>query len=243
MKFNEVFESKMNELESEVKKIGYSVQDLKSILQELVDKRPKGKSYPVENPIVRNLALKDADEIKLILVGDNPGKDEQKKKGYLIGKAGKNARSFFYSSPIAKELGIKNFQKNVIVLNKTPIHTPQTKDLYQFRNTSESIAKVLEESQKIMAEILFKFHKAADFGVPVWIIGYPEMRDGDIFDPYIKKLKELYSDKKMYEKMYFYYHFSYGWFTRNLEDQQKERQVDLKQLGKEYMEDILGKIK
>ena len=53
------------------------------------------------------------DEIKLIVIGDNPGKDEQltKNQRYLVGQAGKIADGFFKRNP---ELGI-DFRKNVVI--------------------------------------------------------------------------------------------------------------------------------
>ena len=52
--------------------------------------------YPFENAVVYNTDLDKItadDEIKLIVIGDNPGKDEQlnKNQRYLCGQAGKLA--------------------------------------------------------------------------------------------------------------------------------------------------------
>ena len=49
-------------------------------LQKHAAKIAKTPDYPFETPIVYNLALEEIsknDEIKLIVIGDNPGKDEQ----------------------------------------------------------------------------------------------------------------------------------------------------------------------
>ncbi len=86
--------------------------------------------YPLETPVVYNHSLDavtENDDIKIILVGDNPGKDEQleKNRRYLVGQAGKLGDGFFRKNPV---LGI-DFRKNVIILNKTPIHTAKTKQL------------------------------------------------------------------------------------------------------------------
>ena len=56
--------------------------------------------YPLETAVVYNKAYDDVqpqDEIKLIVIGDNPGKDEQltKNNRYLVGQSGKVADSFF----------------------------------------------------------------------------------------------------------------------------------------------------
>ena len=56
-------------------------------------------NYPIENPIVYNTALDEItkeDSIKLIVIGDNPGKDEQLNKNlkYLVGQQEKLPMAF-----------------------------------------------------------------------------------------------------------------------------------------------------
>ena len=99
-------------------------------------------AYPLETPIVYNTALDTVtkeDEIKLIVVGDNPGKNEQleKKRKYLVGQSGKIAESFFARNT---ELGI-NFRKNVIILNKTPVHTAKSKELAFLQKEEKKLGK------------------------------------------------------------------------------------------------------
>jgi len=218
---------------SEVDQLTNSVPELKKILQKFV-----GKKYTVETPIVYNSALDKVtqnSEIKLILVADNPGRHEQEigNRCYLVDSdgrsAGHKAREFFNtSSSYTKKLEICDFEKNVIVLNKTPIHSPSTDDLRQLRNIG-----ILEDSQKIMAKILFEFHKALN--VPVWIIGKSKM--GNLFKPYTDELKSFYLKREqMYKQIYFYHHFSRSCFTKDLKGK------DLESLGKKYREEVLGKI-
>jgi len=236
----ENFKKAREHFRQECKLLERFAPELEKIQQEFAGK--------VEKSIVYNTALeedvKKESEIKLILVGDNPGRNEQKVGRYLVGSAGKFAQTFFATAK--KEFEINNFsedyfKENVIILNKTPIYSPRTRDLYKLRKKlhemSGPIADVLEKSQKMMAKILFEFYEALN--VPVWIIGYPGMRDGDIFDTYIAELK----NKKMRERIYFYHHFSFNRFTIDLKKQQKEQQIDLWQLGEKYREDILGEIK
>ena len=116
--------------------------------------------YPIENAIVYNKALDEItcnDDIKLIVIGDNPGKDEQldKNQKYLVGQAGKIAAGFFRRNP---ELEI-DFRKNVIILNKTPIHTPKTLHLKKIASNPK-IKELIEESQKWMAEQTAALHIA-----------------------------------------------------------------------------------
>ena len=90
----------------------------------------KTPEYSFETPVVYNTdldRLTKNDEIKLLVIGDNPGKDEQlaKNQRYLVGQAGKIADGFFKRNP---ELGI-DFRKNVVILNKTPVHSAKTAQL------------------------------------------------------------------------------------------------------------------
>jgi hypothetical protein len=166
--------------------------ELQSIQQELIDRRT-GPAYRVENPIVYNEALdriNPGDEIRLILVADNPGRREQaaENRYYLAGPSGKLAEKFFRNQP---SLGI-DFRKNVIILNKTPIHTPRTAELRDLgRLGGAHIAAAIAGSQLAMAELLVEFH-AALAPIPVWIIGYSEMRRGGIFETFTGAMRELY---------------------------------------------------
>jgi len=227
------FEDKMKELENDVKKLECSVPTLKSILQ--------------EHPIVHNRALEkaDADKIRLILVADNPGEEERVHKGYLVktGMAGKLARNFFNTpSPYTENLGIYNFEENVIVLNKTPIHSRKTDDLKQLRRQLRDIGgpnvNILEKSQVDMAEILFKFHEALN--KPIWIVGYGEMKG--IFKTYTGELINP-EREKMCEQIYIYHHFSNNRFIRDMNDNEVCNVEELKQLGKDHRNEILGATK
>jgi hypothetical protein len=170
-----------------------------------------GRAYTVETPILYNYALDDVkpgDEIGLILVADNPGRREQaaENRRYLVGPSGKIAEKFFRENPL---LGL-DFRKNVIILNKTPIHTPRTVELRELcRLGGKSVAAALEESQRAMARLLFEFHAAlSDWhsgaepagGSPaelkVWITGYSEMRKGGIFESYTNTLRGLYAPEE-----------------------------------------------
>jgi len=233
-----------------------SLPKLKSIQQKLADNRADGKnsSYSVETPVVFNSALGEKtidDEIKLILVADNPGRREQaaQNRRYLVGPSGKIANKFFRDNPA---LGI-DFLKNVIILNKTPIHTPRTVELRELcRMEAQSgsgaissameIAHALEESQKTMAALLLEFHEA--LGTPVWITGYSEMKKGGIFEVYTESLKELYSERQeMIKQVYIFRHFSMNQFTIDLKRQTlpgETLEKSLRRIGTAYRKRILG---
>jgi len=232
---------------NETEKILASLPELKRIQQKFADSRAEGKnsSYTVKNSVVYNSALdgiKESDEIKLILVADNPGRREQENLRYLTGPSGKIAHKFFRDNPA---LGI-DFLKNVIILNKTPIHSPRTQELRELcrlEKGSSLIASAIEESQKEMAQILLEFHKI--FECPVWITGYSEMKKGGLFEAYTEKIKELYKDKKeMYKQIFFFRHFSMNQFTIDLKKQILPGETvskTLERIGASYRVRILEK--
>jgi hypothetical protein len=229
-----------------------SIPQLKNFQQNLADNRSKNENsaYKVETPVVYNLALNDItvnDEIKLILVADNPGRREQaiENRRYLVGPSGKIAEKFFRDNPA---LGI-DFRRNVIILNKTPIHTARTVELRSLCNLeietgTNLISACIIESQKLMAHLLFEFHEA--LGTQVWITGYSEMKKGGIFEAYTETLKELYSsdhDKLM--QLFIYRHFSMNQFTIDLKQQAipgENVKKTLNRIGAAYRKRILTNI-
>lgn len=171
------------------------------VLQEAAAKAANTPSYSFETPIVYNRDLERFtrdDDIKLIVIGDNPGKDEQllKNNKYLVGQAGKIADGFFKRNP---ELGV-DFRKNVIILNKTPVHSAKTNQLkHIIKNGGVQVAALIQESQLWMAEQTAKLHSALCSGASgggvapeLWLVGYAELKGKGIFIPYRDKLKESY---------------------------------------------------
>jgi len=218
-----------------------SLPNLKSIQQKFVNSRNESP-YKIETPVVYNSALDEVtvnDEIKLILIADNPGRREQmtENKRYLIGPSGKIANKFFLNNPA---LGI-DFLKNVIILNKTPVHTPRTIELRELCRNKE-IEKAMEESQKEMASLLFEFHVI--FDCPVWITGYSEMRKGGVFEAYTEKIKELYRNKsERIARLFIYRHFSMNQFTIDLKQQSLPEETiteSLCRIGAAYRKRILA---
>ena len=225
-----------------VKELELSLPKLKSLHQKLVDNRAEA-SYKIQTPVVYNNALDDItvdDEIKLILVADNPGRREQaaENRRYLVGPSGKIAKKFFLDNP---SLGI-DFSKNVIILNKTPVHTPRTVELRELcrLETGCKIIAALEESQSTMAVLLLEFQKA--LCCPVWITGYSEMKKGGIFETYTERLKELYKNKEeMFKQVFFYRHFSMNQFTIDLKKQTFPNETvnrSLERIGAAYRQRI-----
>lgn len=232
------------------------------VLQEAAAKAANTPSYSFETPIVYNRDLdrftRD-DDIKLIVIGDNPGKDEQllKNNKYLVGQAGKIADGFFKRNP---ELGV-DFRKNVIILNKTPVHSAKTNQLkHIIKNGGVQVAALIQESQLWMAEQTAKLHSALCSGASgggvapeLWLVGYAELKGKGIFIPYRDKLKESYgvctagtdlagangtagtdllvSGAYAWSKVYVFQHFSMNRFT-----------IDLCKLTEEHSWDYLSLI-
>ena len=183
----------------------------------------KTPEYPFETSVVYNRdldKLTKEDEIKLIVIGDNPGKDEQlaKNNRYLVGQAGKIADGFFKKNA---ELGV-DFRKNVIILNKTPVHSAKTIQLKKMMQLGGAkIERLILESQVWMAEKTAQFYVeffkaaapdiscenqtlvgAADISSQkkitspeLWLVGYSELKDKGFFSSYRDKLKSTILEK------------------------------------------------
>ncbi|MDR3336370.1 MAG: hypothetical protein LBT16_04110 [Treponema sp.] len=227
-----------------IKALNRNLPELQSFQQVLVDMRP-GPAYRVETPILYNLALDEViqkDEIRLILIADNPGRREQmaENRRYLVGPSGKIAEKFFREHP---EMDI-DFRKNVLILNKTPVHTPRTAELRElFRLGGPAVTEAIAASQQAMAELLLEFHRILA-PAPVWITGYSEMRKGGIFETYTVALKKLYAARPALRKsLLLYRHFSMNQFTIDLRQKALPGEMpgrSLERIGKAYRERILG---
>jgi hypothetical protein len=234
-----------------------ALPNLAGHIQKLVDQR-EGPSYTVQKPAVFNGAIgEEPGGIRLILVGDNPGRREQAARRYLVGPSGKIAEGFFRKTA---ELGI-DLRRNVLILNKTPVHTPRTADLGELcRLGGPELAGRIAETQRCMASLLLEFQRALSGPgrpVPVWITGYSEMKRGGIFEAYTAALKELYAgpDKAPgvpagepphdtpRDHVFLYRHFSMNQFSVDLRRQSLEGesvQSALDRIGRSYRRRILG---
>lgn len=215
----------------------------------------KNVDYELQTPIVYNTALDEItqnDEIKLIVIGDNPGKDEQliKNQKYLVGQAGKLGNSFFKNH---EELGI-DFRKNVIILNKTPIHSAKTNQLKKFATFGgKEIENLLKETQVWMAQETAKLHQKLlqcsenkDFP-QLWLVGYSELKEKGIFTDYKNELKKQYQTseeaKNDWDNVFVYQHFSMNRFSIDLkefstENKNLDLKTQLKTLGKKHKDEI-----
>ncbi len=202
--------------------------------------------YPFETTVVYNRALDEVtpqDEIKLIVIGDNPGKDEQlaKNNRYLVGQAGKIAEGYFRRNP---ELGV-DFRKNVIILNKTPVHSAKTAQLKTIAKLGgEKISKLIEESQIWMAQKTAEMH--TKLGTELWLVGYSELKDKGIFCQYRDTLRASCSEAA-WDKVYVFQHFSMNRFSIDLDSYVKSvkkenapLESNIHELGVLHRKEIFG---
>lgn len=225
------------------------------IVQEKAMEFFKNVDYELQTPIVYNTALDEItqnDEIKLIVIGDNPGKDEQltKNQKYLVGQAGKLGNSFFKNHD---ELGI-DFRKNVIILNKTPIHSAKTNQLKKFATFGgKEIENLIKETQIWMAQETAKLHQMLLQGSEnkdfpqLWLVGYSELKEKGIFTEYKNELKRQYQTseeaKNAWDNVFVYQHFSMNRFSIDLkefstENKNLDLKTQLKTLGKKHKDEI-----
>lgn len=235
--------------------------DLPKLQQQaaILDKVPP---YSIENPIVYNTALEDISQqsdIRLIVIADNPGKEEQlnKNQKYLVGLAGKIASGYFQKNP---QLNI-DFRKNTIILNKTPIHSAKTKELNKIiqlapQNHKKEIQDLITESQIWMAQETAKLHQIfVPSDCQLWLVGYSELKDKGLFQKYKKTLENEYlanqptselqistpQFQKSWDSVLVFQHFSMNRFTIDLANNyqsDKSLQENLTYLGKKHKIDI-----
>ena len=198
-------------------------------------------SYAIETPLVYNHALDEistASEIELILVTDNPGREEQKceNQRYLVGQAGKICNAFFSKHP---ELKI-DFRSCVIVLNKSIIHTPKTHNLTTLLKNFPYLLQFFQKDQKTQAQ--FALSLASLFNCPLWISGYSELKTKGLFASYADTIREaLHAMPKA--DIYLYQHFSRNCFSIQLKkeyDASLSLQENLQVIGLNNRKRILG---
>ena len=169
--------------------------------------------YPIETPIVYNNSLDDfteSSDIRLIVVGDNPGKDEQRTKNnrYFVGQSGKLGDGFFKNH--FDELHVA-FRKNVLILNKTPIHTARTSQLKYI--IAHGGSALVQETQRWMAQRTGML--ASSLKAHIWLVGYSELqKKNGIFREYRNELKRSAS----WDSLFVFRHFSMNQFSTDLKN-------------------------
>lgn len=218
------FDSFRNDFMQQIKLWNSMVPDLQKLQKEAAD-AAKTPEYNLQTPIVYNRALDsitEEDEIKLIVIGDNPGKDEQllKNNRYLVGQAGKLGERFFRLNPELET----DFRKNVIILNKTPVHSAKTSQLkHMIKNGGKPVQNLIDDTQVWMAEKTCQLAK--ELGAEIWLVGYSELKERGIFKLY----REVMRKNAPFEKLFVFQHFSMNRFTVDLADFRKHHsQLSLK---------------
>ncbi len=200
--------------------------------------RANGYDYALETPIVYNRALDTlvpGRAPRIVLVADNPGLNEQRaeKRAYLVGQSGRLAEGFF-----SRELGL-DFRADAIILNKTPVHTPKTKEL---AGLLPGFAPLLEESQRYMAGLALRV--AAVLDADIWIIGYSELGPRGLFRIWADAFRAgLPASGLSPERILVFRHFSMNQFSadyyRNRRPDEEPMQA-LRRIGSAYRRDKLG---
>ncbi|WP_428770176.1 hypothetical protein V1L52_12770 [Treponema sp. HNW] len=266
--FKTDFKSQVSAWQAQIEEAGL-LDQLQSLQKRAAD-RDGVPLYSLDTPLVYNSALDDiqkTDDIRIILIGDNPGKDEQlaRNRRYLVGQSGKIADGFFRKNP---ELNI-DFRKNVLILNKTPLHTAKTKELALIiKEGNPLFAEIIEESQIRLARATVRLHRALyeadDTGNPckLWLIGYAELRERGLFSVYRDALNAAYaecsaraapapisvsapSERKSgcASQVFVYQHFSMNRFLIDLKERSHSSlslAENIEHVGRAHRKDILG---
>lgn len=205
----------------------------------------ESSAYPLETSIVYNRALDEvcaSDSIRLILVGDNPGKDEQRahNRRYLVGQAGKLAEGFFRKNT---ELNT-DFRKDVIILNKTPIHTAKTRQLALLsRSGGIQFQQFFDKTLVWMARETATLRQK--LGCGLWIVGYSELRPKGLFAAYARELGEACStaQKSDGDEILLFQHFSMNRFSIDLHERYEADRTlseNLAATGIAHRKEVLG---
>jgi hypothetical protein len=208
------------------------------------------EDYRVETPIVYNRALDDVtrgDDIRIVLVADNPGKNEQleRNRRYLVGQSGKIAEGWF-----RRELGL-DFRRQVAILNKTPVHTPKTAELRKLialaAREDAPLAGLLAESQRAMAGIAARLHARLREreGSVLWISGRGELRRGGLFESYRDELAPRLAamPPASRDRVWVFSHFSMNQFAIELKRKSDPRlglEENLARIGTGNREAVFG---
>lgn len=208
------------------------------------------EDYRIETPVVANAALDEvtaASEPAYILVADNPGKKEQleRNRRYLVGQSGKLAEGWF-----RRELGL-DFRRDVIIVNKTPLHTPKTAELRRLlaiagaRSPSlrAELSALLEESQRWMAGMAWELQTA--LGLPLWISGYGELGAKGLFSAYAAELGRLHAAAPAGRRgeVLLFRHFSMNQFAIEMRQKRvpgRPLGEELSRIGEENRRRVLG---
>ncbi len=170
------------------------------------------KPYVVANPLVYNEKFDEVTQdfnIKYIWVTDNPGVKESQQNRYGVGSSGTAGKNFMKGYGL-----VEDFDREVLILNKSPIHTRVTADLAKFK----TINPVYSDCQKLMAKLCFDLHSILD--CELWILGTSNL--DKIFNPFKTEFNNFYKSGTILNKVFLYNHFSQGQFKKAYNIYKKE---------------------
>jgi hypothetical protein len=183
-------------------------EEYNTILKEKIETL---EAYEIENVFIYNEKLDEITEknnIKYIWIQDNPGYNEMLQNRYAVGASGKAGQNFMVNAGL-----VKDFDKEIIVLNKSPLHTRVTATLSKLKNR-----EIQDETQKYMAELNYNIHNI--FQCEMWILGISNLKG--IFGTFSRNMENLYKNSSLNKKMFLYYHFSQGQFKKAYNLKEKE---------------------
>ena len=150
------------------------------------------EKYGMESVLPDEDLCQTPKNIQCIIVGDNPGKEEVKEGKYFWGPQTHYMRDF-----LEKVYG-EDYEKKVLLLNKTPLSTPNTIDLKKIKGEDP-----LKETQLKMADLIQEITKMNR--VPVWIMGTSQLKG--LFENFYESVKEM-------PNVVVFNHPSRSWFLR-----------------------------
>ena len=108
--------------------------------------------------------------------------------------------------------------KNVIILNKTPVHSAKTAQLQtMMKDGGSPVYDLIMESQKWMARNTARLLIELD-STELWLVGYSALREKGFFAPYREELKSVLKDNPgTWNRVYVFQHFSMNRFTIDLD--------------------------
>lgn len=144
----------------------------------------KNKLDQLEVKYCFNEQIYSNDNLKFIIVGDNPGKTEYLENKFFIGPSGQVLRKHFLTNMLTK-----NFDEECIIFNKTFIHTAKTKDLEPILT---QIGKALfTEIQEYCANEISEL--ANEFNLPIF--GKSNIGPDLLFNSFWKSINSTINDK------------------------------------------------
>lgn len=190
------------------------------------------------------LLKQEPTDIRYILIGDNPGKEERKVREYFVGGAGMTARLFF------ERYLVKDFDRQVLCLNKTPIHTNVTAGLGSLLENKQAL---IRDSQTYMANLAYTLHKQLQ--KPVVVCGFGDCRASGkyrgerwplrleqpkIGTYFFNQLRENFRDSA--EQLYLVKHFSHDKFFEdfNIQAYWNDPEGRFLEIGSQYRRELLG---